>query len=165
MHVSFKHCWRKHRTTDITVNHWLFFICVFKNTLGWAHCNVSVSLPVAFLLPTQMKFEGKIRRLLGDEFQDKVSLFSKHYCHTFSSAFLSSALQQLNPSMYTVIEIKITPIRFVLTVSSSHFYNLIKLTFLNDCTVDLYKINITECVTILYNLYFSACFFINFKFV
>lgn len=41
--------------------------------------NSSSSLPsVCLTSSTQMKLEGKIRRLLGDEFQEKVSLFSQH---------------------------------------------------------------------------------------
>lgn len=84
------------------------FPCSEPNTPGWVHwwCNVSVSLPLSFLSlrpsrwtsSTQMKLEGKIRRLLGDEFQEKVSLsffsffFTQHWhLHplTFPSAFVA----------------------------------------------------------------------------
>lgn len=37
---------------------------------------MSASLPSLFCLSIQMKLEGKVRRLLGDEFQEKVSLVS-----------------------------------------------------------------------------------------
>lgn len=67
-----------------------------------------LSLPV-LCLSTQMKFEGKIRRLLGDEFQEKVSLFHYSHCspsslfslllHFFACLFTSSYVSPIQVSM------------------------------------------------------------------